>query len=69
MTFKANGKRQKMKRLPSVFSSLSSRIKIVAFAVNSRRHFSFLCDLFIIKDYTHKKKWKLEAIFEVSRLP
>ena len=55
MTFKANGKRQKMKRLPSVFSSLSSRIKIVAFAVNSRRHFSFLCDLFIIKDYTHKK--------------
>ena len=36
------GKRQtaKMKLLPSVFSSLCSRIKIFVFAVNSKRHFS-----------------------------
>ena len=36
------GKRQtaKMKLLPSVFSSLYSRIKIFVFAVNSKRHFS-----------------------------
>ena len=30
----------KMKLLPSVFSSLCSRIKIFVFAVNSKRHFS-----------------------------
>ena len=30
----------KMKLLPSVFSSLYSRIKIFAFAVTSKRHFS-----------------------------
>ena len=42
MTFTANGKRQtaKMKLLPSVFSSLYSRIKIFVFAVNSKRHVS-----------------------------
>ena len=36
------GKRQtaKIKLLPSVFSSLYSRIKIFEFAVNSKRHFS-----------------------------
>ena len=36
------GKRQtaKMKLLPSVFSSLYSRIKIFVFAVNSKRHLS-----------------------------
>ena len=37
------GKRQtpaKIKLLPSVFSSLYSRIKIFVFAVNSKRHFS-----------------------------
>ena len=36
------GKRQtaKTKLLPSVFSSLYSRIKIFVFAVNSKRHFS-----------------------------
>ena len=36
------GKRQtaKMKLLPSVFSSLYSRIKIFVFAVSSKRHFS-----------------------------
>ena len=40
----------KMKLLPSVFSSLCSRIKIFVFAVNSKRDtFLFLCDLF--KDY------------------
>ena len=42
------GKRQtaKIKILPSVFSSLYSRIKIFVFAVNSKRHFLFLYDLF-----------------------
>ena len=37
-----NGKRQtaKMELLPSVFSSLYSRIKIFVFAGNSKRHFS-----------------------------
>ena len=40
MTFTANGKRQKMKLLPSVFSSLYSRIKIFVFVVNDKRHFS-----------------------------
>ena len=36
------GKRQtaKIQLLPSVFSSLYSRIKIFVFAVNSKRHFS-----------------------------
>ena len=36
------GKRQtgKMKLLPSVFSTLYSRIKIFVFAVNSKRQFS-----------------------------
>ena len=45
------GKRQtaKMKLLPSVFSSLYSRIKIFVFAVNSKRHSLYLCDLF--QDY------------------
>ena len=40
--FDVYGKRQtaKIKRLPSVFSSLYSRIKIFVFAVNSKRHFS-----------------------------
>ena len=42
LTFAANGKRQTAngKLLPSVFSSLYSRIKIFVFAVNSKRHFS-----------------------------
>ena len=36
------GKRQtaKMKLLPSVFSSLNTRVKIFEFVANSRRHFS-----------------------------
>ena len=35
-----------MKVLPSVFSSLKSRVKIFVFVANSRRHFFlFLCDL------------------------
>ena len=40
--FDVYGKRQtaKIKLLPSVFSSLYSRIKIFVFAVNSKRHFS-----------------------------
>ena len=35
------GKRQtaKMKLLPSVFSSLNSRVKIFVFVANGRRHF------------------------------
>ena len=40
------GKRQtaKLKLLPSVFSSLYSRIKTFAFGVTSKRHFSiFVC--------------------------
>ena len=40
----SNGKRQKMKVLPSVFSSLNSRVKIFVFVANSRRHFLFLYD-------------------------
>ena len=46
--FDAYGKRQtaKLKFLPSVFSSLYSRIKIIVFGVNSKRHFFFLYDLF-----------------------
>ena len=38
------GKRRtaKMKLLPSIFSSLYSRIKIFVFAVNSERHFSIV---------------------------
>ena len=48
LTFTANGKRQtaNIKLLPSVFSSLYGRIKIFLFAVNSKRHFSILYDLF-----------------------
>ena len=40
--FDVYGKRQTAngKRLPSVFSSLYSRIKIFVFAVNRKRHFS-----------------------------
>ena len=40
--FDVYGKRQTVngKLLPSVFSSLYSRIKIFVFAVNSKRHFS-----------------------------
>ena len=41
LKFTANGKRTANgKLLPSVFSSLYSRIKIFVFAVNSKRHFS-----------------------------
>ena len=38
-----------MKLLPSVFSSLNSRVKIFESVVNSVRHFLFLCHL--IRDY------------------
>ena len=42
------GKRRtaKMKLLPSVSNSLCSKVKIFVFAVNIKRHFPFLCDLF-----------------------
>ena len=43
----------KMKLLPSVFSCLYSRVKMY-FAMNSRTHFSSLCDL--SKDYKKRKK-------------
>ena len=42
----------KMKLLPSVFSCLFRRLKIIVFAVNSRRHFPYLCDL--IRDYKRR---------------
>ena len=43
------GKRQtaKMKLLPSVFSSLYSRMKIFVFAVNSKRHFSIFFVIYL----------------------
>ena len=43
----SHAKRQtaKMKLLPSVFSSLNSRVKIFGFVAISRRHFSILGDL------------------------
>ena len=51
----------KMKLLPFFFSSLHSRIKIFVFAVNSKRRFLFLCDLF--KDY--KKRGNLCRLLSV----
>ena len=57
------GKRQmaKMKLLPSIFSSLYSRIKISVFALNSKRHFSVFV-WFIYKDYKKRMenlRWSL----------
>ena len=58
----------KMKLLRSVFSCLYSRVNIFVFAVNGRRHFFFVCDLF--KDYNKRikyQRWSLQ--FAVCRLP
>ena len=55
-----------MKLLPSVFSSLYSRIKIFVFAVNSKRHFSiFVRFISGLQEKTRKSK----VIFAVCRLP
>ena len=61
LTFTANGKRQNGKLLPSVFSSLYSRIKIFVFAVNSKRHFSIFVGF--IQGY-HEKNRKTEVILQ-----
>ena len=55
------GKRQttKMKRLPSVFSSLYSRIKIFVLAVNSKRHFYFCVIYFKITRKEQKVRGNL----------
>ena len=54
-----------MKLLPSVFSSLYSRIKIFVFVVNDKRHFSILCDLF--NDYKKRiENQRLSLPFAVN---
>ena len=55
----------KMKLLPSVFSSLNSRVKIFVFVANSRRHFSILCDL--MKPFVRRKVQKFRS--HLCRLP
>ena len=62
LTFTANGKNKTF----AVFSSLYSRTKIFVFAVNSKRHFLFLYDLF--KD-NMKRIEKTGVIFTVCCLP
>ena len=61
------GKRQttKMKLLPSVVSSLYSRIKIFVFPVNSKRHFSIF--VWFISGWQEKNR-KSAVIFAVCRL-
>ena len=61
--FDVYGKRQTAngKLLPSVFSSLYSRIKIFVFAVNSKRHFSIF--VWFIQGY-HEKNRKTEVILQ-----
>ena len=56
----------KMKLLPSVFSSMYSRVQIFLFAVNSRRHLSISVRL--IQGLREENK-KSEVIFAVCRLP
>ena len=50
--FDVYGKRQTAngKLLPSVFSSLYSRIKIFVFAVNSKRHFSIFVLILLYRE-------------------
>ena len=67
MTFTANGKRQtaKMKLLPSLFSSMYSRVKLFVFVMNSRRRYSiFVCFIYGLEE----KNSKSEVIFAVCRL-
>ena len=61
--FDVYGKRQTAngKLLPSVFSSLYSRIKIFVFAVNSKRHFSIF--VWFIQGYYEKNR-KTEVILQ-----
>ena len=64
------GKRQttKMKLSPSVFSSLYSGMKLFVFhcAVNSKRHFLFLCGL--LKDYKKRPGGVLPIMAYTGRL-
>ena len=55
----------KMKLLPSVFSSLNSRVKIFAFVANSRRHFSIFM---WFNEGLEEKNINSEVIFAVCRL-
>ena len=56
----------KMTLLPSVYSSLNSRVKIFVFVSNSRRHFS----LFMwFNEGLEEKNTNSEVIFAVCRLP
>ena len=62
-----NGRRQraKMKLLPSLFSCVYSRVKLFAFAMNSRRCNSiFVCFIYGLEEENSKS----EVIFAVSRL-
>ena len=55
----------KMKLLPSVFSSLNSRVKIFVFVANSRRHFSIFMRF---NEGLDEKNTNPEVIFAVWRL-
>ena len=62
------GKRQtaKMKLLPSLFSCVYSRLKLIVFAMYSRRRYSiFICFIYGLEE----KNPKSEVIFAVCRLP
>ena len=55
----------KMKLLPSVFSSLNSRVKIFVFVANSRRHFSIFMGF---NEVLEENNTNSDVIFAVSRL-
>jgi len=56
----------KMKLLPSLFSSVYSRVKLFVFAMNSRRRYS----IFVSFIYgLEEKNSKSEVVFAVCRLP
>ena len=55
----------KMKLLPSVFSSLNSRVKIFVFVVISKRHFSIFM---WFNEGLEEKNANSEVIFAVCRL-
>ena len=62
------GKQQtaKMKRLPSLFSCVYSRVKLFVFAMNSRRRFSiFVC--FIYELEVKNSKSEVPLTFAVCR--
>ena len=60
-----NAKEIKMKLLPSVFSSLNSRVKIFVFVANSRRHFSIFMRF---SEGLEEKNTNPEIIYAVCRL-